>query len=376
MWRNAYRFMIYDKAKFFGILFGVVISIFLVGAQLGLLNGLLDNSVGITKGNTNYLFVVNKKSTSATSLLNMDKRVGNELKSIDGVDKVYPVIVTMGSAKFKSGATGMIAIVGVQGPDFVGGPKNYLPNSNLNDLQNEGAVIVDNADLENMENVKVGDHFSINDQRVYVSAISVNNAGMGQANVITTIERARKLFGLSPNYVSAFMVKTNSIDPEINKQIANQITKIIPAVKAATGVDYMEESLEYVKKASGIMISFMVLVGFALFTGLIIVGLTMYSSVNDRIKDYGTIKAIGGANGFIVRLILLQSALYAMIAFVIAMSLLFGINILMVAANQGLVFTPGLILFLVVTTLIICLIGSYFSLRRILKLEPVQIFRM
>src|SRR6187402_1648334 len=156
MWRNAYRFMIYDKAKFFGILFGVVISIFLVGAQLGLLNGLLDNNVGITKGNTNYLFVVNKKSTSAISLLNMDKRVGNELKSIDGVDKVYPVVVTMGSAKFKSGATGMIAVVGVQGPDFVGGPKNYLPNSNLNDLQNEGAVIVDNADLENMENIKVG----------------------------------------------------------------------------------------------------------------------------------------------------------------------------------------------------------------------------
>jgi len=376
MWKNAFKFMIYDKAKFFGILFGVVISIFLVGAQLGLLNGLLENSIGITKGNTEYLFVVNKKSTSATSLINIDKRVGNELQSIEGVEKVYPVIITMGTAKFKSGANGMLSIVGVQYPDFVGSPKDYLPNTNLNDLQNEGAVIVDNADLENMENVKVGDYFTINDQRVYVSGISVNNAGMGQANTITTIDRARKLSGFSPNQVSAYMVKTNSTDPIINKQIADRITKTIPTVKGATGADYMEESLEYVKKASGIMISFMVLVGFALFTGLIIVGLTMYSSVNDRIKDYGTVKAIGGSNGFIIKLILLQSVLYAIIAFIIAMALLLGINVMMTAANQGLIFTPNLILFLVSTTLIICLIGSYFSLRKILKLEPVQIFRM
>lgn len=376
MWKTAFRFMMFDKAKLIGILFGIIISVFLIGAQLGILDGLLDTSIGITKDNTSYLFVVNKKSTSAVTLLNIDKRVGNELESIEGVENVYPIVITAGTPKFASGATGMAVIIGVQSPDFIGGPKKYQPGTNLNDLQNEGAVIVDAADLENMENIKVGDYFMINDVRVYVSGISTNNAGLGQQNIITSIERARKLSGLNPNYVSAYMIKTNSNDPIINKKIAERITQTIPTIKATTGEDYKKETLEYIKKASGIVMSFMILVGFALITGLIIVGLTMFSAVNDRIKDYGTIKAIGGGNGLISKLILTQSLLYAIFGFALAMILLYGLRYIMIAANQGMNFSPMLIAFLIISTLNISIVGSYFSMRKILKLEPVQIFRM
>lgn len=368
--------MVFDKAKLIGILFGIIISVFLIGAQLGILDGLLENSIGITKDNTEYLFVVNKKSTSAATLLNIDNRVGNELKSIEGVKNVYPVVVTVGTPKFASGATGMAVIVGVQSPDFVGSPKKFLEGTNLKDLQNEGAVIVDVSDLENMENIKIGDYFSINDVRVYVSGITANNGGMGQQNIITSIERARKISGMSPNYVSAYMIKTNSNDPIINKQIADRITHTIPTIKAATGIEYKEETLTYIKKASGIMISFMILVGFALVTGLIIVGLTMFSSVNDRIKDYGTIKAIGGGNGMLSKLILIQSVLYAVIGFAFAMVLLYGLQAIMVSAHQGMNYSPLVLLFLIASTLIISITGSYFSMRKILKLEPVEIFRM
>ena len=376
MWNTAFRFMLYDKAKLIGILFGIVISVFLIGAQLGLLDGLLDNSIGITKGNTDYVFVVNKKSTSANSLLNIDKRVGYELQSIQGVDKVYPVVVTQANSKYASGATAIACIIGIQSPDFIGGPKQYLPGTNLNELQNEGAVIVDQADIENMENIKVGDHFSINEVPVYVSGISINNANMGQGNIITSIERARKIGGMSANYVSAYLIKTNSNDPIENAKIAATITKNIPTIKAASGIDYKEETLEYVKKSSGIMISFIILVGFALVTGLIIVGLTIYSSVNDRIKDYGTIKAIGGTNKLITKLILLQSVLYAIIGFAFAMTLLYGLRYIMMAANQVMNFTTPVLLFLIFSTIIISVVGSYFPLKKIIKLEPVQIFRM
>lgn len=376
MWKDAWRFMIYDKAKLIGILFGIIISVFLIGAQLGSLEGLLDTSIGFVKGNTQYLFVVHKKSTSSASLVNIDKRVGYELQSIEGVEKVYPIVLSMGTCKFASGATTMAVIVGIQGPDFVGGPADYAAGTNLNDLQSEGAVIVDQGDLENMENIRVGQYFSINDVRVYVSGLSVGNPGLGQQNIITSIERARKLSHLNPNEVSAYLVKTNTNDPLNNKRIADTITRTIPSVKGATGEDFQTESLEYMKEASGIVIGFMILVGFALFTGLIIVGLTMYSSVNDRIKDYGTIKAIGGDNRIITKMIMVQSVWYTVIGFVFAMIFLYGLQYVMVAANQAMNYPPSLIIFLILSTLIISVVGSYFSMRKILKLEPVEIFRM
>jgi putative ABC transport system permease protein len=43
-------------------------------------------------------------------------------------------------------------------------------------------------------------------------------------------------------------------------------------------------------------------------SGFFIIGLTLYSSAVDRIRDYGTLKAIGATNGYITRLILLQSS--------------------------------------------------------------------
>ncbi len=376
MWKTSFQFMIYDKAKLLGILFGIVISIFLIGAQLGLLDGFIESSLGIIKGNTNYIFVVNEKSESSISLANIDKRVGYEVRSIAGVKKVYPAIVTGATITMASGSTFGCVLYGIQGPDFVGGPPNLLPSTNINDLNTEGAVIVDESDLENLGNLKQGDHFSINNSRVLISGISVGNTGLGEYNIVTTIERARRLTGFSPNHVSAFIVETNAVEPETQKQIADAITNTIPKVKAFTGSDFSAITKEYMATASGITATFMILVYFALFTGLVIVGLTMFSSVNDRIRDYGTIKAIGGRNRFITKLIMIQSILYAVCGFAIAMSLLIGLKYLMLSINQGMNYSAERIVFLIFSTLVISVVGSYFSMRKILKLEPVQIFRM
>jgi len=124
------------------------------------------------------------------------------------------------------------------------------------------------------------------------------------------------------------------------------------------------------------MSSFTFLIGFSLVTGFIVVGLTMFSSVNDRIKDYGTIKAIGGTNDYITRLIISQAILYALAGYIIAMALLWALQVLMASFNQTISFSFLLILLLFLSSIIISSVGSYFSLRKILKLEPVQIFRM
>lgn len=376
MWKTAFRFMVYDKAKLIGILFGIIISVFLIGAQLGSLEGLIETSIGFVKGNTEYIYVVNRKSTSTATLLNVDKRVGAELKSIEGVEAAYPLVMSMGTVKYASGANGNAVIIGVQAPGFAGSPKEYLAGTSLYELQNEGAVIVDKADLENMENAKVGDYFSINNVRVYISGISVNNPGLGQQNIITTVDRARRVSNLDPNSVGAYLVKTTSADPIIQAQIIADINNQIPNVKAYSGQGFKKATEEYMKTSSGIVIGFMILVAFALFTGLVIVGLTMYSAVNDRIKDYGTIKAIGGNNPYIVKMIMVQSVIYAIIGFVFAMLVLYGLRYLMLSVNQAMNFSPSLIGFLILATLLISVTGSYFSMRKILKLEPVQIFRM
>jgi putative ABC transport system permease protein len=98
--------------------------------------------------------------------------------------------------------------------------------------------------------------------------------------------------------------------------------------------------------------------------------------VKDRIKDYGTIKAIGGSNSFIRRLIISQALLYSFVGFTIAFGLLQLFKMGVSGKNLEIIFSVPMIAGLIIITLALSLIGSLFGLRKIMKLEPVQIFRM
>jgi putative ABC transport system permease protein len=371
MWKTALNFMTYEKAKLAGILLGIVISMFLVGIQLSLVDLFMEKSTSFLRGNHEYIYVVDQKSTSSTTLSDVDNRVGYQLRSIPGVDKVFPVIVSGGTCKFQSGRAANVCIIGVQYPEMAGGPKQYTADTKLATLRNEGAIMIDKSDLPKVENLKTGDYFYLNNHRVFISGMTKKNDGLGVPYVITTIERARQLTGFNPNHVSAFLLKSTTSDPLVQSRIVEQINSTIPNVKAYTGEDFVNETKDYNKRTNGILGSFYMMITFALISGGIIVGLTMFSSVNDRIRDYGTIKAIGGSNMIILKLILRQGILYTAIGFLLTTILLFALKF-----PLGVNFSAGLLLFIFLMTLTLSLAGSFFCLRKIFKLEPVQIFRM
>jgi putative ABC transport system permease protein len=371
MWETALNFMTYEKSKLAGILLGIVISIFLVGIQLSLVDKFLEKATSFLRGNEEYIYVVDQKSASSTTLAAVDNRVGYELRSIPGVDKVFPVIVSGGTCKFESGGTATVSLIGVQYPEMAGAPKRYTADTKLAALQNDGAVIIDEEDLPKVESLKTGSYFYLNNHRVFVSGMSKNNDGLGVPYVITTVDRARQLTGFNPYQVSAFLLTSTVQDTLVERRIIEQINNTIPNVKAYSGAEFVNVSKDYNRKTNTLLGTFYMMITFALITGSIIVGLTMFSSVNDRIRDYGTIKAIGGSNRVILKLILWQAVLYAAIGFFIAMLLLFALMI-----PLGVNFSIGLLLSLFSMTLVLSFAGSFFCLRKIFKLEPVQIFRM
>jgi putative ABC transport system permease protein len=95
----------------------------------------------------------------------------------------------------------------------------------------------------------------------------------------------------------------------------------------------------------------------------------------DRLKDYGTLKAIGATNGYVTKLILMQSFLFAIIGFIIAQLLLIGFQKGVASAGLVLSFPPILILGLFLVTLFISMGGSLFAIRKINSVEPASVFR-
>lgn len=374
MFNNAFRFLLYDKPKSFGALFGIIISIFLIGQQVGIylfLTGLMAGLPNSTQGKVG-LWVINAATTNANSLGLLDSRLQRQVESIPGVARAYPLVIAAGEAKFENGKTSAATIVGSQYPEFKGGPWN-MSKGNVLDIMPEGAFTCDEFDESTLGGATLGTNFELGGKKASITAQTRGARGFGGAYLFTTVERARAYGRISPDKVSAILV---DLEPNADTlAIRDCINASIFGVRAWKTEDLSASTVSFILSTSGIAISTGTLIVFAIISGLIIIGLTLYSATIDRIRDYATLKAIGSTNGFITRLILLQCVILALVGYVFSTILLQGFKF---GISQGGVlfeFTPTIRIGFFVITVIISVFGAVFAIRRITKLEPATVFR-
>lgn len=371
MLKTAIRFILYDKPKSFGALFGIVISTFLVGQNVGVFIFLTNAMQAIVKNNNQYIWVIDDKTVNANQLAALDMRYSRELKSIAGITDVYPVVISAGAAKFENGKTGGLTLIGTQAPEFAGIWRLYTAKKT--DLLPDGAVFTEFFDSKTLGDLKEGDYFEINGKKVYNAGLTRGVRGFGGIYGFTTIERARFLTNYSVNKANLFLIKWDKNSDK--QQIIRNINQTLTGVKAWDADELALSTVKEVLRTNGIAASFGSLIGFAIISGFVIIGLTLYSAAIDRIKDYGTLKAIGATNGYITRLILTQAFIIAIFGYAIGRGMAEGFR--KGIENSGTFFTyPNYVeAGFVFIILFISLGGSLFAIRRINSLEPAQVFR-
>lgn len=374
MFRIALKFLRFDRPKTLGALFGCIISVFLIGQQCGIFIFLTQAISCYVRNNDQYIWITDAQTTNANALVPLDMRISRELASVKGVSKVYPIVIAGASAKFADGTVGNLSLFGVQPPEFVGGLWNLDADTKARDLLQDGAVFTDYFDRKLFGDAVRGEYFELNGNKVFIAGNTKGNRSFGGGAIgFTTIERARAITKLSNNKASAFLVTWQPDLPQ-SEVIAN-IKASISSVNAWNGKDLTQSTIITVLKSSGIAISFGTLIFFALIVGFVIIGLTLYSSAIDRIKDYGTLKAIGATNGYVRKLIVTQALIVAVVGFVIGTALVEGFR--NGIAKAGTLFDYPLWLRFVFfgITIFIAVMGSMFAIKRIVSLEPAQVFR-
>src|SRR5690606_12867233 len=156
---------------------------------------------------------------------------------------------------------------------------------------------------------------------------------------------------------NASHTKVNIIIAELlpgadKKQLINDINQLYPQLKAWDAKAIQQSTVKEILITSNMGMSFGTLVLFAMISGFFIIGLTLYSSALDRIKDYGTLKAIGAKKRYVNRLIVAQAFLYAVIGYAIAMLLLIAFKFGVVKSGLVIEITISFALFLLFVTLL------------------------
>jgi len=372
MLRFALRFAAYDRPKSIGVILGIMISTFLVGQQIGIflfLTGAMSALVDNTEAD---IWVVDSRTSDVNALAPIDVRIGPQVESLEGVAKAYPFVVTAATAKFAAGKSSPVALVGAQPPAFRGGPWR-IEKGKVADLVEEGVVSVDYYDREVLNDADVGTMFEIGGRRVRVGVRTKGVRSFGGQYVFTTIATARALGGIPSTKASAFLVDVE--DGADVLAVRDRINGAIFGVRAWTKRDFSRATVSTILGTSGIAYSIGTLVVFAFIAGMVIIGLTMYSAAVDRLRDYGTLKAIGANNAYIRNLILLQAVAFALVGYGLGVLLIEGFR--NGIANTGVIFqyTGAFKIGFFILTVVIALGGAVFAMRRIGKVEPASVFR-
>lgn len=375
MLKIAWKFIRFDKAKSIGVIVGILISTFLIGQQLGVFF-FLSGLMGALATDVNAdIWVVDSKTIDVNQLGRIDVRNLRAVQGINGVREAFPILISGASCNYENGTSGAITIIGVDANKV-----NAVLNSQkviagkTTDLQLDGAISGEYYERKNLGGkIDIGTAFEINGKRAFFALQTKGFRGFGSSFCVTTIERSRFFSNQSVNTISAVLV---NVQPGTNvDNVVADINKQVTGVRAWPAEALAKSSVKKILSSSGIALSTGTLIVFALIAGFFIIGLTMYSSALDRLKDYGTLKAIGAGNGYINRLILTQAALFSFVGFLIGLLLLEGFRRGVTSSGLIFSFSPLVLLGMFATIGLISLSGASFALSRIRSVEPAAVFR-
>lgn len=377
MIRLAWKFIKFDRAKSIGIVTAIVISIFLIGQQVGLLlflMGLMGNLAGNANVSEKDIWVIESQTVNANTLNKIDSRYVQELRSIPNVEQTYSVVIGSAEARFLDGQTAGVQIIGSDAPQFVIGPTpNKIFEGNLSDLALPEAVSAEYFNAKSWgTDLYLNKAIEINGKSAAIKVITKQAQAFGGNYMYTNLANARYYGNVTPDKVSLICVRLK--DAAHKENVINSINTLYPNLRAWDVQKLQQSTVKEILVSSNMGMSFGTLVVFAMISGFFIIGLTLYSSALDRVKDYGTLKAIGAKNSFVNRLLVTQAFLYALIGFSIAFLLLIGFSQGVKSSGLEINFSIGFISFLLGITLFISVGGSLFAVRKITKLEPASVF--
>jgi putative ABC transport system permease protein len=148
-------------------------------------------------------------------------------------------------------------------------------------------------------------------------------------------------------------------------------------LQALTRTQFVWKTVDFFLKFTGIPVNFGITVLLGFIVGIAIAGQTFYLFTIENLKQFGALKAMGVSNLRLVGMILLQAFVVGLIGYALGM----GLAALFFESTKHLVHLAGFLIpwqVLVgtaVAVLVIVLLSSLLSIRKVLVLEPAIVFR-
>jgi putative ABC transport system permease protein len=286
------------------------------------------------------------------------------IAAAEGIDEVGGLGVVLLGARVPGNGPRDLADVAVWGYE--------LPPTGLPDPPSDGEAYAD--ELLQADGVELGDELLVGPARTPVTVIGwvADTAYNGQGGLWANLDTWRRV--LSENRPDATLA--DGVVQALAIRGTDGADAAIAAADAATdGRTYaltIDETIEAIPGVSAQRTTFNQILGVTVVIALVVIALFFALLTVERTALYGVLKAIGARSGTIFAGLVGQATIVTLVASAVAGVLVVVLDVLIPPGSIPLYVSATRIVVSVVLLLIAAVVGSAFSLRRVLRVDPAS----
>jgi putative ABC transport system permease protein len=368
----ALRLLIDAPLKSVGTLVGVVVSVFLMLQQLSLLLGILARVAAFADASDADLWIASAatESTDATDDLPAS-RVG-AAAGTPGVAWAAPVVQGVGRVTRPDGVREFVKVLGVEAPRYAGLPRTLASGTTRDQLRGSDRIFMNWTDRPTFAAAEPGDRVEVNGNAGVVAGFF---EGMDPHSpyyyLYANLDDARGMTGFPQDRVTYVAV---GLAPDARADLVKRRLRArIAEATIFTRGELHDAETRYFLARNPVGIVFGMGTVVAALIGAAIVAITLYSTVVDRTRDYGMLKAIGARRIDLLALLLTQAWIFALSGFLVGAGAFFLVRHL--TPSLPMKAPPPMVAAIAAAALVSCTLASLAAVRRVLALDPAIVFR-
>ncbi len=393
MIRIALAMLAADRAKFYGLLFGIAFTSFLVTFAASYFSGFMTQGFSLVSENPQAdVWVMDPAVDSVEQTINLPDSALERVRGVAGVRSATALALGNVDVRFPNGRFQPVQVIGVDDATLAGAPP--LPGTERNLLRSPDAAIVDAGGTDGKlltpvravdrwphdgahldaptRELRADDELLVNDKLVRVLGISHGLARFPPRPLLyMTLANASRILPIEPHRLTFVLAHAaNGLDPA---ELASRITAAT-SLRARSNADFRADTVRWYLINSEDVGDIGAMLILAMTMGFGVTGVMLYMFSYENQRQYAVLKAIGAQPRTLVTMVLAQAGICALIGTGIGLGLC-GIAGYLVESMgfpfRMLWFTP---LVGVLGVLLVCGLAAAISIRPVVKLQPAVVF--
>src|SRR5208337_850469 len=370
----ARKILLYDKIRFLITVTGVAFAVTLVFVQVGLFEGLLANASVTIEQIDADLWVTARNTPNVDFSNTFPETYVQRVRSISGVARADNLIVWFGRVSLPTGANENAVLYALEHFDRWGIPWS-ISSGDPRDLRRGKYLILDDSATKRFGQFAVGDYREVFGQRLKIIG-KTREARSFTTNPIAFVDyRLAQSMNRQELHNRTTYVLVKLAPGADSEAVRAEIHRRLPYNDVHSRAEWAACSRNYWTSSTGLGLNMIMTVFLGCLVGVVVVAQTLYTSTMEHIKEFATVKAIGGGNAEIYGIIAKQAVIAAVAGFALGAAMAYGLRPLLAGLDLKLILTPTFSIYVFAGTLALCLGASAISFRRVASLDPALVFR-